>query len=92
MAAAAVGVSDLIASAFTSSLGLTVLTYDEYRKEKEEKKDKAYFEPLDIDRLFKVSHLYGKFGDRDTSSVPSFDVYIKTQTAREDFDCWSFTR
>ena len=59
MAAAAVCVSDLLASAFTSSLGLTVLTYDQYQKEKEENKDNpgACFEPLDIDRLFKVSHL-----------------------------------
>ena len=81
MAAAAVGVSDLLASAFTSSLGLTVLTYDQYQKEKEEKKDNASFEPLDIDRLFKVSHLYGKFGERDT--LPSTNgVYIKTLTGK----------
>ena len=40
--------------------------------------------PLDIDQLFQVSHLYGKFGERDTSSrsVPSFDVYIKTLTRK----------
>ena len=81
MAAAAVGVSDLLASAFTSSLGLTVLTYDQYQKEKEEKKDNASFEPLDIDRLFKVSHLYGEFGERDT--LPSTNgVYIKTLTGK----------
>ena len=81
MAAAAVGVSDLLASAFTSSLGLTVLTYDQYQKEKEENKDNASFEPLDIDRLFKVSHLYGEFGERDT--LPSTNgVYIKTLTGK----------
>ena len=80
MAAAAVGVSDLLASAFTSSLGSTVVTYDQYQKEK--KKDEAYFEPLDIDQLFQVSHLYGKFGEKDTSSVSSFDVYIKTLTGK----------
>ena len=80
MVAAAVGVSDLLASAFTSSLGLTVLTYDQYQKEK--KKDEAYFEPLDVDQLFQVSHLYGKFGEIDTSSVPSFNVYIKNLTGK----------
>ena len=81
MAAAAVGVSDLLASAFTSSLGLTVLTYDQYQKEKKKKKDNASFEPLDIDRLFKVSHLYGEFGERDT--LPSTNgVYIKTLTGK----------
>ena len=80
MAAAAVGVNDLLASAFTSSLGSTVVTYDQYQKEK--KKDEAYFEPLDIDQLFQVTHLYGKFGEKDTSSVSSFDVYIKTLTGK----------
>ena len=86
MAAAAVGVSDLLASAFTSSLGLTVLTYDQYQKEK--KKDEAYFKPLDVDQLFQVSYLYGKFGEKDTSSVscvcsvPSFNVYIKNLTGK----------
>ena len=89
MAAGAVGVSDLLASAFTSTLKSTVVTYDQYQKEKKEKKDQTYFEPLDIDQLFKVSHLRGKFGDRDTSSVPSFDVsvpffdiFIKTLTGK----------
>ena len=61
MAAAAVGVSDLLASAITSSLGSTVVTYDQYQKAK--KKDEAYFEPLDIDQLFQVTHLYGEFGE-----------------------------
>ena len=86
MAAAAVGMSDLLASAFTSSLGSTVVTYDQYQKEK--KKDEAYFQPLNIDQLFQVTHLYGKFGEKDTSSVScvcsvsSFDVYIKTLTRK----------
>ena len=89
MAAGAVGVSDLLASAFTSTLKSTVVTYDQYQKEKKEKKDQTYFEPLDIDQLFKVSHLRGKFGDRDTSSVRSldvpvrsFDIFIKTLTGK----------
>ena len=51
MAASAVGVSDLLESAFTSTLQSTVVTYDQYQKEKE-KKDQIYFEPLNIDQLF----------------------------------------
>ena len=80
MAAAAVGVSDLLASAFTSSLGSTVVTYDQYQKKK--KKGEAIFQPLNIDQLFQFSHLYGKFGERDAGSVSSFDVYIKTLTGK----------
>ena len=89
MAAAAVGLSDLLASAFTSALESTVVTYDQYQKEKKKKKDGTYFEPLDIDQLFEFSQLHGKFGDRDTSSVQSsdvsvrsFDIYIKTLTGK----------
>ena len=82
MAAAVVGVSDLLASAFTSALESTVVTYDQYKIEKKKKKDEAFFQPLNLDLLFQFSHLYGKFGDRDTSSVPSFDIYIKTLTGK----------
>ena len=82
MAAAVVGVSDLLASAFTSALESTVVTYDQYKIEKKKKKDEAFFQPLNLDLLFQFSHLYGKFGDSDTSSVPSFDIYIKTLTGK----------
>ena len=88
MAAAAVGLSDLLASAFTSALQSTVVTYDQYQKKKK-KKDEAFFQPLNIGQLFEFSQLYGKFGDRDTSSVQSsdvslrsFDIYIKTLTGK----------
>ena len=92
MAAAAVGLSDLLASAFTSALQSTVVTYDQYQKEKKKKKDEALFRPLNIDQLFEFSQLHGKFGDRDTSSVQSsdvtvrsfdiMDIYIKTLTGK----------
>ena len=89
MAAAAVGLSDLLASAFTSALQSTVVTYDQYQKKKKKKKDEAFFQPLNIGQLFEFSQLYGKFGDRDTSSVQSsdvslrsFDIYIKTLTGK----------
>jgi hypothetical protein len=81
--AAAVGVSDLLASAFSSTLGSTVVTYDHYQKDK----DENYYQALDIDQLFVASHLCGKFGEppvrarvRDTTATPGsqFDLYIKT--------------
>ena len=78
MAAAAVGLSDLLASAFTSALQSTVVTYDQYQKEKKKTKDEAFFQPLNIDQLFKFSQLHGKFGDRDTSSVQSSDVSVRS--------------
>ena len=84
MAEGAVGVSDLLASAFTSALGLTVVTYDQYQEEKKEKKDQTYFEPLNIDQLFQVSHLHGKFGDRDTSSVRSLTSALKSTAVTDD--------
>ena len=85
MAAAAVGVSDLLASAFSSTLGSTVLTYNQYQSEKEGKRGEAYFEALNVDQLFVASHLHGKFGEKDTqaaSAGPRFDIYIKTLTGR----------
>ena len=74
--AAAVGVSDLLASAFSSTLDSAVVTYDQYQKEKEEK----YFRPLSVDQLFVASHLHGKFGERAESSGSGFDIYAKTLT------------
>ena len=48
--AAAVGVSDLLASAFSSTLGSTVVTYDQYQKDKDSEKDEpVYYQALDVD-------------------------------------------
>ena len=79
MATASVGIGDLLAAAFTSTLGSTVVTYDQYQERKA--KPETCFEALNIDQLFQVSHLFGKFGDKDTSG-PSFDIYIKTLTGK----------
>lgn len=82
--AAAVGISasDLLASAFTSSLGLAVVTYDEYKKQKDKTESgDCYFQPLSVDNMFSASHLHGRFGERENSSE-SFDIYIKTLTGR----------
>ena len=56
--AAAVGVSDLLASAFSSTLGSTVVTYDQYQKDKDDEKDEpVYYQALDVDQLFVASNL-----------------------------------
>ena len=63
MATVAVGVSDFLASAFASTLGSTVVTYDQYKIEKEKNKQETHFQSLNIDEIFKVSQLHGKFGE-----------------------------
>ena len=77
--AAGANFSDLLASAFSAQLDSTVVSYEKYKKEKEADGRQAYYEPLDIDRLFIVSHLYGKFGDKAAvfSGTPPFDIYVK---------------
>ena len=79
MAAAAVGVNDLLASAFSSTLGSTVLTYDQYQEQDEEKKCASC--ALNVDQLFSASHLFGKFGEKDDRSS-DYSIYIKTLTGR----------
>ena len=72
--AAAVGVSDLLASAFSSTLGSTVVTYDQYQKDKDDEKDKpVYYQSLDVDQLFVASNLCAEVGERQidtTSFIP----------------------
>jgi ubiquitin len=73
MAAAAVGVSDLLASAFSSTLGWSVVTYDQYQKDKAEEKDvPTYYQALDIDQLFVASRLCAELGEvKDTTALPA---------------------
>ena len=61
MAAAKVGVGNLLASAFSSTLGSTVVSYEQYEHEKD-KKDRSFTE-LTIEQLFKISNISGQFGD-----------------------------
>ena len=81
MATVAVGVSDFLASAFASTLGSTVVTYDQYKIEKEKNKQETHFQSLNIDEIFKVSQLHGKFGERPEHDS-AYDIYIKTLTGR----------
>lgn len=82
--AAGISASDLLASAFSAQLDSTVVTYDKYKEAKDADGDSCYFHPLDIDRLFNLSHLYGKFGDKATVSsvTPPFDIYVSTLTGK----------
>ena len=72
--AAAVGISDLLASAFSSTLESTVVTYDQYQRDKDDEKDEpVYYQALNVDQLFKVSNLCAEVGERqiDTTSLPA---------------------
>ena len=83
MAAVATGLGDLLASAFSSTLGSSVLTYDQYKQEKETKdsEELGCYQALDIDDIFRVSHLRGPFGDR--AEIPSGALlFVKTLTGR----------
>lgn len=80
---AAASVSDLLASAFSSTLSSTVVTYDEYKKDEA----KSYFQPLDIEQLFNLGRVSGNFGDKPADSVSPGDdfvpVFVKTLTGME---------
>ena len=50
---------NLLVSAFSSSLNVSVVTYDQYNSNP----DDAYYQPLDINQLFSISHLTRKIGE-----------------------------
>ena len=88
MAAARVGVSQLLASAFSSTLDCPVVTYDQYEKEKE--KSTEDFGELNISQLFLISNVTGVVGDPVVTTeaqtagsgpvepVPGFHIFVKT--------------
>ena len=92
MAAAKIGVSHLLASAFSSTLDSPVITYEQYEKEKE--KSTEDFGKLDIRQLFRISNVTGVVGDPVTEvaqsasrldpvqSAPSFKIFVKTLTGK----------
>ena len=76
MATAKVGVSSLLASAFSASLDSPVITYDQYKKKKEKEQGRCYQE-LDINRIFGLSYIGGCYG-----TVPHMNIYVKTITGK----------
>ena len=66
MATAAVNISDLLASTLSSSLGTTVVTYEEYKREKERSGAESY-QALSIDQIFGISRRYGEVGQIEIS-------------------------
>ena len=75
--------ADLLAAAFSSVFQSTVVTYDEYVREKE-KKGWESDTKLDIGQLFRLSYVSGPFGD-DTPVErfgPTIPLYVKTLTGR----------
>ena len=79
-----VGVSGLLASAFSSTLGSTVVTYEQYKKEESKPASQrdAYFEPLNIDQLFRLTNRAGKFGGERPRPGHGIKIYIKTLTGK----------
>ena len=76
-------INHLLASVFTSTLGSPVVTYDQYKKEEEEKKHVTYFQPVNVDQLFIASQLHGKVGERQDAACSKFEVY-KDKIHNED--------
>ena len=84
-AAEVVSVSDLLASAFSSTLSSTVVTYEQYKKEESKpiSERDTYFEALNIDQLFKLTNRAGVFGDKPNVPVGhGVHLYIKTLTGK----------
>ena len=86
--AAKVGVSSLLASAFSASLDSSVITYDQYKKE-EKREQGGWYRELDINRLFDLSHITGSLGEQVEFGVDleaeTFDtnvLFVKTLTGR----------
>ena len=91
--AAKVGVSSLLASAFSASLDSPVITYNQYKKE-EKREQGGWYRELDINRLFDLSHISGSLGEQvefgvdfgTQTNVPHTDsrniVFVKTLTGR----------
>ena len=81
MAAAKVGVSSLLASAFTSTLGSTVVSYEQYERDKE--KPGHFFTELGIGELFKISNISGEVGDPPQLGDPTdMRIYVKMLTGK----------
>ena len=82
------GVSDLLAAAFSSTLSTPILTYDQYEADKAKQDDtKSYtnWQALGMDRLFSLSHITGKIGDKrngQRASGATIEVCVKTLAGR----------
>ena len=92
MAAAAVGLSSLLASAFSSTLCSPVVTYQQYEEETKEADDsekgdswrpETEWRPLSIGQLFDISRTRGGLGARKSDkNLSSFEVHVKILTGR----------
>ena len=82
------GLSQLLASAFSATLDSTVVTYDQYEKDKE--KSTESFAELDIRQLFLISNVTGVVGDPVVAQAGpgcsvddrGFQMFVKTLTGR----------
>ena len=78
MASTKVGVSSLLASAFSANLNSSVITYNQYKKEKE-KKPHGWYEELNIDRLFDLNRITGSLGDQIEFGTRKVDLEFGTR-------------
>lgn len=83
--AAGFSASQLLASAFSSSLKCKVITQEQY--EQQQNKSDGHFTAVDIDQLFGISQVTGSVGDvRPSPSAAAdsstFHVNVKTLTGR----------
>ena len=77
---ASASVSDLLASAFSSSLRSPVVTYDQKKSN-----PKGCYASLDMYQLFDISHLTGFIGERPSvcaTQASSIEVFVKTLTGK----------
>lgn len=73
--------AELLASAFSSVFHSTVVTYDEFCRDKE-KEGWCSDTKLDIGQLFRLSYVSGPFGDDFPVGGGNISVYVKTLTGR----------
>lgn len=72
-------VSQLLASAFSSTLNATVVTYDQYERDRE-KKDACCWQSVNINQLFFLSHTAGYFGEHSDDRL--IRISVATLTGR----------
>lgn len=64
--------NDILSAGLSAACGTTILTYDEYQKTRKEKKvaeswsSSPDWEEVDVDRIFKMSHIFGPVGNAPT--------------------------
>ena len=82
-------IAGLLASTLSSSLGTTVVTYEEYKREKEKSGAESY-QALSIDQIFGISRRCGEVGQKEISREETasttgvrFSLFVKTISGKD---------